>query len=371
MLLDHHQIGPIMTIARFAHRQRPEDRGLSALFFYAFASLPLVLLALLFIGIADARLAHAEDVVCSGRNVLTELKASAPDKYQALVEKAAAVPNGHGTFWKVEKAGLAPSYLLGTMHMTDPRVLAKPKGADEAFASAGTVIIESTEILDQQKAAAALLMRPELTMFTDGSTITGLLGKDESARLEAGLKKRGIDLALVNKMKPWMIASIVSLPACELARKAEGAAFLDMKIAQDAVASGKTLKGLETMAEQLQAMAELPVQFHLKALIETLDLGDRMEDITATMLDLYTQGDVGMIVPMLTAVTESKDGTMSDYAAFEQRIVTDRNHVMAERSKESFDKGGVFMAVGALHLPGKEGVVELLRQEGFTVTAVN
>lgn len=371
MLFGHYQIGPIMTIDAAFLRPLRDSRSLSGILFYVLASLPLLLMALLFIGIADARLAHAEEVACSGKNVLAELKTSSPDKYKALLDEAAKVPNGHGTFWKVEKAGLAPSYLLGTMHMTDPRVLAKPKGADEAFDQAGTVIIESTEILDQKKAAAALLMRPELTMFTDGSTITGLLGKDESARLEAGLKKRGIDLVLVNKMKPWMIASIVSLPACEMARKAEGAAFLDMQIAQDAVAKGKTLVGLETMAEQLQAMAELPVQFHLKALIETLDLGDRMEDITATMLDLYTEGDVGMIVPMLTAVTESKDGTMSDYAAFEQRIVTDRNHVMAERSKASFDKGGVFMAVGALHLPGKEGVVELLRQEGFTVTAVN
>lgn len=360
-----------MTIAAPPLRLLRDGRALAGLVFYALASLPLILLALLFIGIADARLAHADDVACSGKNVLSELKASAPDKYQALLDEAAKVPNGTGIFWKVEKAGLAPSYLLGTMHLTDPRVLAKPQGADAAFDSASTVIIESTEILDEKKAAAALLMKPELTMFTDDSTISGLLGKDDSARLEAGLKKRGIDLVLVNKMKPWMIASIVSLPACEMARKAQGAAFLDMQIAQDAVAKGKALVGLETMTEQLQAMAELPVQFHLKALIETLDLGDRMEDITATMLDLYTQGEIGMIVPMLTAVTESKDGAMSDYAAFEQRIITDRNHVMAERSKESFEKGGVFMAVGALHLPGKEGVVELLRQEGFTVTSVH
>lgn len=335
------------------------------------ASLPMLLLALLFLTFYLAHPAKADETACTGTNVLTALQQKDPARFEALQAEAAAVPNGKGTFWKVEKPGLAPSYLLGTMHLTDPRVLKMPEGAQQAFQSAGTVIVESDEILDEKKAAAALLAKPELTMFTDGSTITKLLGKEESAKLEAGLKTRGISLGLVERMKPWMIASFVSLPACELARKSEGMAFLDKKIAEDAVASGKQLKGLETMAEQLQAMNELPVKFHLQALMETLDLGDRMNDITATMLDLYTSGDIGMIVPMLTAATADVDGAQGDYAAFEQRIVIDRNHVMATRAGPTFEKGGVFMAVGALHLPGKEGVVALLRDQGFTLSPIN
>jgi len=58
------------------------------------------------------------------------------------------------------------------------------------------------------------------------------------------------------------------------------------------------------------------------------------------------------------------------YAAFEQRIITDRNHVMADRSTNELAKGNVFMAVGALHLPGEGGLVELLRAKGFTLTRV-
>lgn len=345
------------------------DRWSSRLF-YLVAGLPMLLLALLFLTFFLRDPAHAADVACTGTNVLTELQKKDPARYAAVQAEANAVPNGKGTFWKVEKTGLEPSYLLGTMHLTDPRVLKMPAGAQEAFKTAKTVVIESDEILDEKKAAMALLAKPELTMFTDGSTITGLLGKEESAKLETGLKTRGISLGLVERMKPWMIASFVSLPACEMARKSEGVAFLDKKIAEDAVASGKQLKGLETMAEQLQAMNELPVKFHLRALIETLDLGDRMNDITATMLDLYTKGEIGMIVPMLNAATADVDGSKSDYAAFEQRIVIDRNHVMASRAGPSFEQGATFMAVGALHLPGKEGVVQLLRDQGFTLTAV-
>lgn len=111
--------------------------------------------------------------------------------------------------------------------------------------------------------------------------------------------------------------------------------------------------------EQLAAMSELPMEFHLQALIETLELGDRMDDIMTTMTDLYVSGDIGMTMPMLKSI-DPKKASENDrgYAAFEQRIITDRNHVMAERSAPELAKGNVFMAVGALHLPGEEGVIE-------------
>jgi uncharacterized protein YbaP (TraB family) len=89
------------------------------------------------------------------------------------------------------------------------------------------------------------------------------------------------------------------------------------------------------------------------------------------MTDLYLSGDIGMTMPMLKTVTPEEEGENSDYAAFEQRVILDRNKVMAERAAPILDSGNVFMAVGALHLPGKDGVIELLRQQGFTVTAVN
>jgi uncharacterized protein YbaP (TraB family) len=214
-------------------------------------------------------------------------------------------------------------------------------------------------------------MQPELTMFTDGTTIEKLLSHDDYVRLEEGLKQRGIPLAAVARMRPWMISSVVALPGCEMARKAKGVQFLDQKIATDAIASGKQVKGLETLSEQLQAMAELPTEFHLKSLIETLALGSKMNDVVETMTDLYLSGDIGMTIPMLKTVSPDGKDEEGDYAAFEQRIILDRNKVMAERANPILANGNVFMAVGALHLPGEGGVIELLRKQGYTVTAVN
>ncbi len=72
--------------------------------------------------------------------------------------------NGKSIFWKIEKPGLKPSWLLGTMHVSDARVLTMPKGAAEASAAADTIVVESDEILDDKKAAAALFVNPSLTI---------------------------------------------------------------------------------------------------------------------------------------------------------------------------------------------------------------
>jgi uncharacterized protein len=94
--------------------------------------------------------------------------------------------------------------------------------------------------------------------------------------------------------------------------------------------------------------------------------------VMETTTELYLSGDTGLILPMMKAVSQDKVGEDdAGYADFEQRIITDRNKTMATRAKPILDGGAVFMAVGALHLPGDEGVIELFRKDGFTVTAVD
>lgn len=347
-------------------RLSPSEIGL-----WIAGALPLALVALLLAALLAIGPANASDAACHGENLLVAMEAEKPDELAQIRAEAAKVPNGQGIFWKIEKDGLRPSYLLGTMHVTDPRVLTMPKGAREAAAAADVVVIESDEILDEKKAAASLLMHPELTMFTDGKSVKDHLDAEDMKKLEAGLKERGLALGVVAKMKPWILASFVALPACELSRKAAGASFLDKQIAEDAVKAGKPVAGLETLVEQLEAMADLPVDFHFKALIETIALGDKMEDVIETMTELYLTEEIGMTMPMLKTVAPTAAGEdESAYAAFETRIVRDRNLVMAEGSKQHLEKGNAFIAVGALHLPGEEGLVELIRKQGYTVTRI-
>lgn len=363
-----------MISALGSKTMRSTKPALGDILLWLATSFPLMLAVALIatmLALQPARAAETVSDSCGGKDLMAELQKSDPDKYASIIAAGDEVENGKGIFWKIEKAGLKPSWLLGTMHVSDSRVLTMPKGVAEAVAATDTIVVESDEILDDKKAAAALFTNPSLMMITDGSTISQHLSPEDNAKLEAGLKERGIALAAVSRMQPWLIASSFEMTGCEVRRKTAGAKFLDQKLASDAAAEGKQVKGLETLAEQAKAMSDLPIALHLKSLIQTLELGDKINDVNETMTDLYLTGNIGAMIPMLKAVAPDQNITDDDTSAFEQRIILDRNKVMAERSAPILDKGNAFIAVGALHLVGDRGLVALLRKQGFTVTAVN
>ncbi|MBU0583334.1 MAG: TraB/GumN family protein [Alphaproteobacteria bacterium] len=315
--------------------------------------------------------ARAEAPACKGRDMLAALEKSDPALLAKIGREAAATPNGEGLLWTLEKPGAKASFLFGTMHMTDPRVTDLTPAARDAFEGADTVVIETTEILDQTKMMATIAAQPELTMFTDGTTLTSLLSPDDASMVTRELGERGIPIAAVARMKPWMLSAMIALPACELARKAQGAPVLDVRLAEDALAADKSLEGLETVADQLQAMASLPMEFHMKGLVETLKLGDRIDDVIETMIVLYEHEDTGMFWPLFRAVLPAGNDDSAGYAAFEEAMISSRNRTMAANAVPILNRGNAFIAVGALHLPGEKGLIELFREDGYTVTAVN
>lgn len=326
-------------------------------------------LATLVLSLAPAR-ADGAQPACTGDNLIAALQRDDPAKLAGIRAEAAGVPNGAGVLWRIEKDGAAPSWLFGTMHVSDPRVAALGGQARAAFEASSTVVIETTEVLDQKKMMAAMLANPELTMFTDGTTLMSLVPEAERAAVEAALAARGIPPASVARMKPWMISAMVALPACELARKAAGAPVLDALLATEGEKAGKALGGLETIADQLGAMASLPMEFHVRGLIDTLKLGAAADDVIETMIALYLDGETGMFWPFFRAVLPAVEGAdAAGFSAFEETMVTARNRTMAERAAPFIDAGGAFIAVGALHLPGEEGMIELLREKGYRIEA--
>lgn len=351
----------IAIVDRTAHKALLLLVALNVLFFLSFVAMTML-------AMGQAQAAAAD---CKGSDLLAALQKSDPALFEKIKAEASETPNGEGLLWKIEKAGQTPSFLFGTMHMADPRVTTLPPAAQKAFDASGTVVIETTEILDPSKMMAAMVKEPELTMFTDSTTLTSLLSPEDAAIVDKALAARGIPPASVAKMKPWMLSAMVTLPACEIARKAGGEPVLDIKLAQDAKAAGKQIDGLETIADQLRAMASLPMDLHVKGLVDTLKLGDRMDDVVETMIVLYQRGDTGMFWPLFRAVLPSGAEGDDGYAAFDEAMVKARNRTMAERATPILTGGNAFIAVGAMHLPGADGLVELLRKDGYTVTAIN
>ena len=112
------------------------------------------------------------------------------------------------------------------------------------------------------------------------------------------------------------------------------------------------------------------MEFHLRGLVDALKLGGRMDDIMETMILLYEREEIGMVMPVVNAASRESGVSDEGYAEFEQTMVTARNKTMAQSAGPILDKGNAFIAVGALHLPGPQGLVEEFRRAGYTVTPV-
>lgn len=357
----HSEITLTEFLDRHAERAMLALAGLMTAFFLTFLMV-----------LGQAASAHAQETgpqSCSGDNLITRYATEDPEKLAKLEAEASAEANGKGTFWKIEKDGVAPSFLLGTMHMADSRIARLDGARGEAFDAAQTVVVENIEALDQAQASAAMLRFKDMTLYTDGSTLADRLDEETLALLRKAVEERSIPFSMAQVMQPWLVATMVALPACELVEKRAGKPVLDGLIANKAKTEGKNLVGLETIEEQFGAMAALPEDFHLEALKETLKMGDLAEDVMETMKQLYLSGDVGMILP-LTKVVTPKSAASKDYEDFEDRLITTRNRHMAERALAYLEEGNAFIAVGALHLPGETGLVAAFQNAGYTVSPV-
>ncbi len=332
-----------------------------------------LLLVLLYACLAGTVSARADDApaACAvhGINLIDGLEAKDPASWQEIQREADAVPNRKGLLWKIDKDGVEPSYLFGTIHLSDPRVLTLRKAADEAYRSASTVVIETTDILDPKAFLRLKLEQPDLLLFTDGSTLKSHIPPERREEIEQKLAERGIVLDAVAKMKPWVLTSLLALPKCERERKNDGEKSLDERLALDAQAEGRNVLGLERAAEQLVAMNRMPLDFHLRNLVATVDYGDKVEDAMETTTALYLKGEIGMIMPSLRKIVPDSLSE-ADYELFLKYLISDRNQVMTDRAVPIIDKGNAFIAVGALHLPGKDGIIELLRAKGYRVSSL-
>ena len=333
------------------------------------AALPALLIALA--GLSWPAESFAASPACDGENLVPGLVAAG--KFEAVEAKAAKVENGEGRFFRIETAGAAPSYLFGTMHLGDPRLLALPAPVETAFAGSDRLIIETTDILDQIKMAGALFADPSLTTLAAGKTLADYLDEGQQEKLEAMLSAKGVPLQAVERLQPWFLSSGFMLPDC--LKEAPGGIplVLDTDLAAAAKRSGKPVEGLETAAEQLKSLAAIPIKEQMDGLVALLAAEDRLDDVFETMIALYLGEHVSTILPAIEAAVPDGGmlvGSGEGYGSFEEKVITERNFRMADRLEPYLKRGGSFVAVGALHLPGEKGLVALLRERGFAVTRV-
>lgn len=308
-----------------------------------------------------------QGVRCQGRDLLDEMAKTEPELLERITSEASKVENGEAMLWRVEKAGVAPSHILGTVHLSDPRVATLSAAARSAIDQSRKVFLEVGEV-SSAGAAAAMLEARHLAFFVDGRRLDHMMPAEDYASAEAAVARAGIPPKLLPMLKPWLVTLILAGTECEREAVADGAVVLDMAVANAAKSRGIPVEGLETARSQLEAMASVPEAQQIEMLKAAVRTAPRINDLTETMIRLYQQRRITATWPLQMAIAEKAGVPPSAFSGFKSEIVSKRNRGMHAGARESVAAGGAFIAVGALHLSGPDGLVALFRNDGFVVT---
>ncbi|MET0312860.1 MAG: TraB/GumN family protein [Hansschlegelia sp.] len=328
--------------------------------------MPLRLLALALTLLATAAPAVAAE--CGGQDLVAKVKAETPEKYEAFEKAGQAVPNAEGLLWRIEKDGKPASYLFGTMHTTEPDLVALSEPVKAALNQAGTVAVELADANGAASQAAMIAYVTSNGMDLSGAALSGF-APEQIAEIKRRLKGAGMPESIATVLKPWFLALTLEVSSCELKKMSEGRPTVDATVEALGRAKGADIVGLETVSEQLDAVSKISEETARKMIRESVARPDGGDDQQATTLALYRARRVGWYFAM-TKETFGEAMDLSSYADFVEGVVDKRNRLMAERVKPLIEKGSSLIAVGALHLAGVNGLVELLRAEGYTLVKV-
>lgn len=308
---------------------------------------------------------------CVGVDLVKALQTRDAANFERFESSARAVLNGQGLLWRVEGKGAKPSYLFGTMHSSE----AIAKSFDDLVIRAlerSRIVATELPGASTRKVAAELRRLVAARSFRPGGRSLDGLPEGLKEDIEAKLAEAGLPPQVAEQLQPWYLALTLSRSNC--AGPAEGRAGVDAETADArierlAVEKGAALVALESPVEQVDALASIPDDVALRMMREATEKGLRPADIESTITGLYSTRRIGYLLAMrgpIWAGVFDVDG----YADFISAFITRRNVTMIQRALPILEGGEAFIAVGALHLPGDAGMIELLRRQGFSVSRI-
>ena len=272
-------------------------------------------------------------------------------------------PYGQGLLWRVEKPGQPASYVYGTMHSADERIVDISEATAQAFAESQSVVLE---LVMGGDSAAELT---QALILTDGRVLPDIVGEERFGKITEIGARYGMAPAQLQLFRPWAVMTFFSVPPAEMARQAQGNLPLDQSLQAQAQALNKEVHGLETISEQLAVFGELSSEDQVALLDVALELNPQIETLYEEMKAAYLAGDLDELHAMAERQSAGADPELT--ALFEDRLIDTRNRLMVERMADYLAEGNTFVAVGALHLSGETGILNLLADQGYTVTPVD
>jgi len=271
---------------------------------------------------------------------------------------AEPAPFAVGRLWQVEKGTAAPSYVFGTFHVPDPRVEHLPTRVENLVATVDRLVLEVHP--DELDRAGNLTLLPPghtLDRFLDAGTRSGLLEMAGEA---------GFPASAVLRMRPMMISVVVSIPPRIIQRMAAGQVGVEQQLAKGAIARGISIYGLESVEEQFDTLSAMEHGHEGEILRQTVAFRSQREEIYQQMLEAYLSGNILAFLDMTLETFHGEDEALVQ--VFMDEMLYRRNRLFVKRLSRHLAAGNALIAVGAAHIPGRDGVLDLLEAQGYRIT---
>jgi len=272
---------------------------------------------------------------------------------------AVSEPFAQGLLWRLDRPGVPASWVFGTLHSNDPRVTALPVPVAHAFSKARTFAMEIywSETEDEHFF--------EAMQFDDGRRLASLVGDEAYSRLRQELGSAALPEEALARTKPW--AALLRIAA---ARGKGDGPTLDRSLFVAARERRMTMLGLEWLDEQVAAFDAIPVETQIALLRHALDHRAELEAQIEPTILAWLDRDLAGLASINRAAAGDDPDLRRHYAELTRQLVLNRSVLMAYRLFLPLKRGRVFVAVGALHLYGANGLLAQLRAQGYRLRRV-
>jgi len=240
-----------------------------------------------------------------------------------------------------------------------------PDYMEREFKEAGTLVVEVNIAAAQEGEGQAKMMQYVMAngMYQDDDNLWKHVSKNTRAKVEKFCKAHQIPAMMASKMKPWLLAMTASvMPSPTL--QDEISDGVDMHFMTEAKNQKKKIQEAESLELQIKMLADIPAAEQEKYLVTSMNSAGQSKDMLAKMQDIWIDGDIEKTNKFL-------DDGFKGQSDLDKRLIDDRNPHMADVA-ESFLKTykTCFFVVGAGHLVGKKGVIQMLKDRGYKVEQV-
>lgn len=264
--------------------------------------------------------------------------------------------------WEIRPQGQAEpvSYLIGTVHAPFAEDYTPPETFWNSLDKTQLFFMEA----DTDQVAADMQAELPNTINPD-QKLQNDLGAEDFAKLQTRLLSIGVPqdiIGILPIIRPWYLSILLSSPPN--ADSLDPDKIMDVILKQRAQKTGRTIRYLESPREQLQKFQSIPEVELLRLIKEELNKSEsQLTSEYQEVFSLYNQGD-------LKGLEQQGEKARSDSETFYQTIILERNLAWLKTLQPELTKTSCSIAVGTLHILGKEGLIEQLQTLGFDVKPV-